>query len=98
MRFMTALMLMTLMLGTALSAGSAKTVVLNVEGMTCGACATSVKIVLKKVDGVLDAHVSYQKKRAVVKYDPGRVSPAQMIEAIESKLPYEVRVVEGGNG
>lgn len=36
-----------------------KTVTLKVEGMTCDACAISVKTALKGVEGVKEAKVSY---------------------------------------
>jgi copper chaperone CopZ len=88
------LFVLTLLIAVTVSGGSTSTAVLHVEGMTCGACATSVKIVLKKVDGVVGATVSYEKKRAVVEYDPARVSPATLVAAIEAKLPYKARVVE----
>ncbi len=94
MRIATAVIFLALLLAASVSADSTKTATLHVEGMTCGACATSVKIVLKKVDGVIDATVSYERKRAVVQYDPTRVSPPQLVAAIEKKLPYKARVVE----
>ncbi len=97
MRVATGSFVLTLLIAVTVSGGSTSTAVLHVEGMTCGACATSVKIVLKKVDGVVDAAVSYEKKRAVVEYDPARVSPAKLAAAIEAKLPYKARVVEDGN-
>lgn len=77
-----------------ISGSSTSTTVLYVEGMTCLACATSVKIVLKMIDGVIGATVSYEKKRAVVEYDPAPVSPAKLVSAIEVKLPYKARVIE----
>ncbi len=95
MRITTALIVLTLLLTATLSGGTTSTTVLRVEGMTCGACATSVKLVLKKVDGVTDAAVSYTTKRAVVHYDPARVNPAKLVAEIEAKLPYKATVVEG---
>lgn len=71
----------------------ATTATLGVEGMTCGACATSVKVVLKKLDGVADAKVSLGDKQAVVTYNPARVTPEKMVEAIHSKLPYKAKVL-----
>lgn len=96
MRVSTGLVVLMLLIAVAASGSSTSTAVLHVEGMTCGACATSVKIVLKNVDGVVDAKVSYAKKRAVIQYDPRRVSPSNLAAAIEAKLPYKARVVEDG--
>ncbi len=67
---------------------------LQIDGMTCGACATSAKIVLKKQSGVKSADVSYQTKTAVVKYDPAVTSAKKLAAAVESSLPYKARVLE----
>jgi copper chaperone CopZ len=75
-----------------------KTATLGVEGMTCGACSTSVRVVLKKLDGVVDAKVSLEEKKAVVTYSPAKVTPEKMVEAIQSKLPYKAKVLEPGKG
>lgn len=82
-------------LTSAAYAAEVRTATLRVEGMTCGGCATSVKIVLKKLEGVKEAKVSYEEKRATVQYDPGKITPQQMARAIEEKLGYNASVVEG---
>ena len=71
---------------------TAQTATLDIQGMTCGACATSVKVVLKKLDGVSDAKVSVEEKRAVVSYDPAKITPQKMVEAIHAKLSYKAKV------
>jgi len=73
-----------------------KTTALQIEGMTCGACTTSVKIVLEKLDGVSNVKVSFKDKQAVVRYDPAKVTPEQMVEVIHGKLPYKAHMAEGG--
>lgn len=73
-----------------------ETITLQVEGMTCGACATSVKIVLEKLDGVSDAKVSLKDKQAVVTYDPAKVTPEKMVEAVNANLPYKAKVAGTG--
>jgi copper chaperone CopZ len=72
---------------------AAATARLRIEGMTCGACATSVKIVLGKVEGVSAARVSHEEKSAVVTYDPAKVTPQQLADTINEKLPYKATVV-----
>ena len=67
---------------------------LHISGMTCGACATSAKIVLKKQNGVRKADVSYAKKSATVEYDPSVTSGRKLAAAIEAALPYKAQVVE----
>lgn len=66
---------------------------LRIEGMTCGGCATSVKIVLGKIEGVSAARVSYEEKSAVVTFDPAKVTPQQLADTVNEKLPYKATVV-----
>lgn len=63
------------------SAGSS--LVLHVEGMTCGGCAAAVQSSLSRLEGIREASVSYEEKSAIVKYDASRVTVEQMIQAIE---------------
>lgn len=72
---------------SAATAPALKVATLHIEGMTCGACATAVKQVLKKVDGVKQAQVSYNEKKGVVTYDPAKVSPERIAHAVREKLP-----------
>lgn len=67
---------------------------LHIDGMTCGACATSAKIVLKKQSGVKKADVSYAKKTAIVEYNPAMTSGRKLAAAVEAALPYKARVIE----
>ena len=67
-------------------------VTLMVEGMTCGGCAIAARKVLERLDGVTKAEVSYEQERAVVTYDPERVTIEQMIAAVK-KLGYTATVV-----
>lgn len=68
------------------------TVVLHVVGMDCGGCTVAVRRVLQRLDGVSKAEVSYEQKRAVVTFDPAKVTTAQMIAAIAT-LKYTATVV-----
>lgn len=74
-------------------AGDSKTATLEIQGMTCGSCAASVRVVLKKIDGVSDAKVSFDEKKAVVTYDTAKVTPQKMADAVNAKLPYKAKVV-----
>ena len=74
---------------------SEKIATLHIEGMTCGSCATAVKRVLIKVDGVKAATVSYEKNSAVVTYEPAKVTPEKIARAVEEKLPtYKAKVIK----
>ncbi len=79
----------------ALTADAAeeKTVRLAVEGMTCGGCTLGTKKVLTRLTGVTKAEVSYEKKEAIVTYDPAKVTVEQMIAAIKT-LGYTATVAK----
>ncbi len=68
------------------------TVTLKVEGMTCGGCVIGVRTVLRRLDGVREADVSYEQQRAVVNYDTAKVTVEQMIAAIKT-LGYKASLV-----
>ncbi len=59
------------------------TVQLAVKGMTCAACSARVERALGKVAGVAKAAVNLSTERATVEYDPGTVSPADLIRVVE---------------
>lgn len=61
----------------------AKTIELNVTGMTCDHCVRSVTNALKDVPGVEDAVVSLEEKKATV--TAGEVDVATLIAAIEEE-------------
>lgn len=69
----------------AVQAGEAvvlETATFKVEGMTCAGCVLGARTALQRLDGVEKAEVSYEEERAVVSYDPDRVTPEEMAEAI----------------
>ncbi|HEX9486940.1 MAG TPA: heavy metal-associated domain-containing protein [Gemmatimonadales bacterium] len=72
------------------------TAVLRVDGMTCPSCGFTVRIALKKLDGVRDAKVAQSEGRAVVEYDPARVTPQRMVETVKA-LGYATSLA-GENG
>lgn len=70
----------------AASAGSAErvelaTVVLEVQGMTCGGCASSVQTSLERIDGVEKAEVTFEPPEAHVRYDASRVTVGNLMKA-----------------
>jgi copper chaperone CopZ len=80
---------------SAAAAAATKVTTLHIDGMTCGACATAVKHVLKSLDGVKDAQVSYQEKKGVVTYDPAKLTPEKIAQTVSKKLPtYKATVVK----
>lgn len=78
------------------AAGSA-TVSLHVEGMTCASCKVAVRTALSKLDGVRDAKVDVHRKSAAIDYDPARVTPQQMVDAV-NRLGYQASLpAKGGS-
>lgn len=65
----------------------------KVEGMTCGGCEVGVRMNVKKLDGVASVEASYDEGHAKVTYDPDRVTPEMIVEAIE-KLGYTAELEE----
>ena len=62
---------------------------LPIAGMTCANCSATIERNLRRMPGVADAAVNLATERATVKYDPTRVSVADMGELI-ADLGYQV--------
>jgi Cu+-exporting ATPase len=54
---------------------------LPIEGMTCSSCAGRVEKSLNRLDGV-EASVNFATERASVNFDPAKVAPEQLVEAV----------------
>jgi copper chaperone len=72
--------------------GKSKTIVLGVEGMTCGHCVMNVTKTLKGLKGVKDAKVELEAKKATVTYDPSKVDEKAMIAAIV-EIGFQAKVI-----
>lgn len=70
-------------LGVLLTAAwiTPKTITLSVPGMTCATCPITIKAALKKVPGVTDVTVSYERLEAVVTFDDARTNTDALIKA-----------------
>lgn len=55
----------------------------QIPSMDCAACALSIQKKLRQQSGIENADVSYKTKAAVVQYDTTKVSPEQIITAID---------------
>lgn len=64
------------------SAGEAQTVTLDVKGMNCASCPVTVKVLLKKQPGVGDVKMDAERHTAEVKFDPAKVSPQKLAQAV----------------
>ena len=56
---------------------------LQVKGMTCQGCVSSIEMKLSKVPGVESAHVNLGAGKATVEYDDSRANVDQLIAAVE---------------
>ncbi len=63
-------------------AAESQTIDLALEGLTCASCKFAVKGALRNLDGVEQVDVSYEERKAMVVYDPEKVSPEQLVEAV----------------
>lgn len=68
-------------------------VTLPVEGMTCAACSARVERALGAVEGVAEARVNLATERAAVRFDPRRLSTADLVRAVRER-GYDVRTAE----
>lgn len=62
-------------------AAEPKTVVLDVQNMTCELCPITVKKALEQVPGVDATTIDLAKKTATVKFDPDRTNVAALVKA-----------------
>ena len=63
---------------------------IQVEGMTCGHCKSSVEGALKKLNGVTKAEANIETGEVNVTFDDKKVKLAEMKEAIEDQ-GYDVK-------
>lgn len=82
-----------LLLFVAAAMAKDSTVQIKVSGMTCGACAVSVKRGLEKTKGVKSADVSVEKGIATVSYDDSQVNEQQLRDAI-NKTGFKAELAE----
>lgn len=54
----------------------------HISGMTCGACANTVKGALQAVSGVNDVEVLLEEAQATVQYDEHQTSAEQLVSAV----------------
>ena len=62
-------------------AAAPKTIILNVQNMTCKVCPITVKKSLEKVPGVSAVKIDFANKIATVTYDPDKTGPEALTTA-----------------
>lgn len=63
---------------------------LQIEGMTCTACANRIERLVKKLDGIEDANVNFATETLTVKYDDSKVNSKEIENAIK-KAGYSIK-------
>ncbi|KXB00498.1 ATPase [candidate division MSBL1 archaeon SCGC-AAA261G05] len=63
--------------------GGTREIHLNIEGMTCAACASKIEKSLNKLDGVKRVNVNLATDRATIEYDPSLVSITDFRRAVD---------------
>ena len=58
-------------------------VTLSISGMTCSSCVHHIESGLKRIDGVLDAKVALATSKGKFKFDPDKLGPRDIIEAVK---------------
>ena len=74
------------------AAAHSQTATFAVANMTCATCPISVKTAMKGVPGVQSVNVNFEKKTAVVVFDPSQVKPA-VIAAASTGVGYPATLV-----
>ena len=69
-------------------AAEQQTLILDIKGMHCTGCASGIKAMLRRVDGVTKADVSFEERLAKVEYDPAKANAEKIIAAVE-KMGYK---------
>lgn len=57
---------------------------IKIGGMSCGGCVKSITGILLALSGVTKAEVSLTESKADVSFEPGQVSRATLVDAIEN--------------
>jgi Cu+-exporting ATPase len=59
------------------------TTTIAIDGMTCGACTSSIESGFRGVDGVLQFNISLLAERCVIVHDPSKLEPQRIAEIVE---------------
>ncbi len=66
---------------------------LHISGMYCGSCPVTARTALKRLPGVFSATVTLDDSLGIVRYDPRKVTPAQIAAHLTRLTGYGARVI-----
>lgn len=72
------------------SPSDSETITLEIEGMTCGSCATHVDKLVREKEGVVKADVSYPDGQGTFTFDASVINKDSIVEAINASSSYKV--------
>ena len=72
------------------------TVKLHISGMTCGTCPVTARTALKRLPGVYSATVTLDDSLGVVRYDPRKVTSAQITAQLMRLTGFGASVIADG--
>lgn len=90
--------LVVALLALVSAAGAFERLQLKIDGMVCPLCERAVESILRGQPGVLEADADFRTGRAVVVYDPARVTPQEIADAVNKRSFYRARVLGPGEG
>ncbi len=56
---------------------------IKISGMSCAHCVARVEKSLKSLDGVKEVQVNLETGKAIVKYNPKKVEPSKLEDAVK---------------
>lgn len=85
-------------IGTDVQAPDTATVRLHISGMTCGSCPVTARTALRRLQGVFSAAVTLEDSLGIVRYDPRKLTPAQIGAHLTRLTGYGARVLPDTQG
>jgi len=82
----------------AAQAPDTATVRLHISRMTCGSCPTTARLALKRLPGVYGAAVTLDDSLGVVRYDPKRVTPAEIAAHLTKLTGFGATILSESKG
>lgn len=73
----------TMPVATETESQANKTVIIDVDGMTCAGCEPHINETLRKLNGVVSAEASYQNKNVKVVFNPKEITLERIKQAID---------------
>lgn len=62
----------------------------DIEGMHCGACATSIQMYLSNTEGIKSVTVDYNTKKAEIEFDDTVINDGDISKAV-NELEYKIK-------